>query len=701
MTKPKKSAEDLIKNLLFPLRANLKTLRNFQELTSELGMGEFISYNAESDKQLKTFINLQERALKVMFALTPPNIFYSLHFEDILKYPFLRKFFENAPAFQELYEYYKRHHELPRPDNPLETFINMVSNFAESLTPDFLLKLLTEGPYAIFKALWDAIGTTLNVMESDPIKLLHDLEKNIKVDPQQIIKSLLDPTTAVLANPFEDLWYAVITSTIALKDAYELPDLTPINTVITLQRIRPYLSYGDIKLISEESEVIKRDLKTLSPYQTFSIDLSLLKKLTRDGKENIWIDHEGVKSNVLTLTHDLAYWTSWTTRRHDSFKTNSNLSAKHIYILTDLPRLIRVKKTLSSYEYINLPHHTYEEIFIDRDGLIWLKHESGFLKINWDEQETEEISIEEPFDHFAGFGIDEEGNEFLAFSRSEEPEPKTYKVIVFHTDKTGKKLRETYFYSRTATNNLFIDHFSNCYTFIQTITKYEENGTTYYDADGWLYKLSPELHIIGSCKYTHHRHVSEPHENFVIPTTEPVLNNHGHLLIQIGLGETQIVDTGGMEGKPALLSTHLGGWTLSEWSIGVPEGFIILKPIAQGRLRWSFREAPAYAEKWGITMLEMPQFKPATNTDYHLLTKAEEFAYLITKSGTIKAEISRATNKLIPHFISSSSAVLIYEHFPYINVERINMEGESKNLIEIRMIYSWYSREHIIKTIVA
>ena len=701
MTKPKKSAEDLIKNLLFPLRANLKTLRNFQELTSELGMGEFISYNAESDKQLKTFINLQERALKVMFALTPPNIFYSLHFEDILKYPFLRKFFENAPAFQELYEYYKRHHELPRPDNPLETFINMVSNFAESLTPDFLLKLLTEGPYAIFKALWDAIGTTLNVMESDPIKLLHDLEKNIKVDPQQIIKSLLDPTTAVLANPFEGLWYAVITSTIALKEAYELPDLTPINTVITLQRIRPYLFYGDIKLMSEESGELKRDLKTLSPSQTLSIDLKQLKKLVRDGQEKIWIDHEGVKSNVLTLTYDLTYWSSWTTNRHDAFRTNSNLTASYIFILTDLPRLIRVKRTFSAYEYINLPSHTYENIFIDRDGLIWLKHESGFLKLNWEEQTAEEITIEEQYNHFAGFGLSEEKNEFMAFSTHEQVNDTTWKVKVFHTDKTGKKIRETYFYSHTAADNLFIDQFSNCYTFIQTLKKYYENGNAKYDAQGWIYKLSPELHIIDHIMYSYQHDVSPPTHNFVIPGREAILNNFSHAMVAPLYYQTSILDTGGLDGKMSIIKQDWGIYHITNFTMGTPEGFITAEAVPQGRWFYRLRKPPNYQKSWEIEANLENAKPPATNGDYCLLTTGRAGIILTTISGKIILNTTKPTNNLRPHFISTSSAVLIYEDFPDFKIERINMKGEIKDTITIPMLRTSPPAETIIKTIVA
>jgi len=700
MAKPKKGAEDLLKNVIFPLRINLKTLRTLQELASEIGMAEFISWNADDEEELKHYINAKHRIAKVIFALTPPNILYSLHFEQILRYPFLYDFFKDMPAFAELYEYYKRHHELPTPDNPLEAFINLITHFAQNLTPELLLKIALEGPYALFKCLWDTVGNAYDLETLDPVELFQKLEKNIKVDPNLIIESLLDPTTAVLANPYEWLWWNVLTCTIALKEAYELEDLTPINTVIVLRGIRPYLYYGDVKVFSETDGEIKRDLKTLSPEQTLSIPITQFSKLVKDGKEDVWVEHEGVKSNKITISKDLAYWRAWTTDEHDSFKTNSNLSARYIWLLTKTKKLIRVKKSLKSWDYIQLPNHSYSNIYIDREGLVWLKHESGFLVLDYDEGEGKEITIDEPFGSFMGIGMDDEGNEFLAFARQEQISEDMWELTIFETNKDGEVIRKTTLPNETYRYSVFIDHFSQIYGFTQRRTTILFEGENRIAQYGYATKFTPELEEIGSARVTDYHVVSPSTEPMTLPGRGITENNRCHALATKGIFPLMAMDLGGLDEPPGTESTQDPGGSYTNWCAGTPNGFIIWCSGGEDWGHYYLEYANGYKIKWYINTAHQHYAQPAVTPERILLPYDGVTAVIVDYDGNIKNRVGIDIYLDGLHWMSTSSFVMIGRKIESIPIKRFDQNGELKASLEVPEQGYIHSEVNLIKSIV-
>lgn len=489
MTKPKKGAEKLIKTIIFPYRLNLTVLRKLQELLSELGMGMFISYSAEADKQLKRYTTLTERVIRLLYFLTPQNIFLSTSFNKIIKYKTLDEYFSRFESYSKLKEYYNVNKKLPITDEWYSYFIDLLKIYLFNLNFTYLLTLLLTNPAEAGKYIWNQIGQVEGILTASTLDTLQILEKNIRFKEEYTLYAIIHPQTSILINPFADLYFAVITSAILLKDSYELEDLTTTKLQIKLRNVRRYLHYGTSKLLKEDGTVIEEWIKPERLVDTRTVTLNELPELKAAGETRLKLWHEGVESDEITLYGDIDFQQAWTTHFHDFKRSKRNPYAKHVVLLLANGTIRIYNENLEVLKQYELNDDQIRTILADRQKRIWAITSYGKIYIIDTEQDKiSEINLNHSISYVAS--LDKDDNLILSTYDSNLRET----VIRVINDK-GEEIKSRSI--QNAVNTLITSDYSSSIYFTQvTYDPPGTGGTWYYRIYYSLIKLDDNLNTV-------------------------------------------------------------------------------------------------------------------------------------------------------------------------------------------------------------
>lgn len=383
--KPKRFAKRLIERLTFPIRISLWTTRSMQELAQEIGMGLFIAYNAGNEERLKAYVTLLNRIIKVIYAFTPPPVFYRFYLETITRYSFLDEYFSQFESYNYLKEELSRTGKIPGYENIFEVLWDWLQNIKLIFNPLELMQAITNNIFNAFNTLWETIGTAVDVLSLEPPELLQALEKKIKGTLDTIITKLPPAEAAAMMNPFYMLSFAVIASAIMLKKAYELEDLSTPEEAITLKKIRPFLYFGTTRILSQDGKILAEVIQPLSNPTPIKVKLSDLDVNEAEGTAKIKVWHEGLESDELEIIVDTITPRTWLMPVHDAQRSSYAPQLRKLFLVG--------LSTSGSWKiqiydrYLNLTRETaiigdnWNGAFFDKDNRIWLLSPNNYIML--------------------------------------------------------------------------------------------------------------------------------------------------------------------------------------------------------------------------------------------------------------------------------------------------------------------------------
>ncbi len=327
----------LAKGFTSAIRYRMAFIRAFQERLSELGMGLFISANAEDFDTAIDLLGWTNNVINAYLSFVGRGLIYGKHGEEIISNLNLTRYFQQFPSFQYFQDnYFKTGKTWTKPIIDLEFLKALIeqSGFYRlvDLAEDYM-----NNPFELMVTLYRLLAEQLNFQYDEITKIINEINQRLADPGAEITKTMLEPNQCMLVNPFIDLDWTVIKTYIQLYITY----IDHFDAIEEEQAKRFHLWHGTRNIWAEwtENNVTKRKLlrgsfedidyiisepgtvgyqrfwKEINYLQiweymprsgrfTLSIptkDFEKLGDLTDAETIDILLEHEGIESNRITL----------------------------------------------------------------------------------------------------------------------------------------------------------------------------------------------------------------------------------------------------------------------------------------------------------------------------------------------------------------------------------------------------------------
>ena len=290
-----------------PFALRLQFMNELRDIAVQASMYSFVAKEANSADKIEAAKERMGEIAGIIALICPEFLILSRHWGDIQKYRLLKQKWSK----REVYKQYKR--ALKKNNYRYSTEAEpklFVEKLIQSLVQGIELGLESykNMPYTqIFEAIYKKI---LNIKKQHSIVSEIQTEEILRMlNPQKLTDKeiLIPPNDAIAINPFIDLFWITVCQIVYLEYAYYSYMLKQLSAP---QKARSYLWLGEVRVHLTDGTndyIIKREEKKKTNRQKIEITTEeILKEIIKEDKATVlsdlslYIDHEGVKTNMIT-----------------------------------------------------------------------------------------------------------------------------------------------------------------------------------------------------------------------------------------------------------------------------------------------------------------------------------------------------------------------------------------------------------------